>query len=151
MATVRDTPTITPPRPSDGPAIRALLRAAGLPYEDFAAHLAHFLVARQDGAVIGAVGFELHGRDALLRSLVVAPAQRGAGLGDQLVRELTATARRAGVARFYLLTMTAEQFFTRRGFQKIDRQLVPAAVATTPEFQSLCPASAVCMAKDVPA
>lgn len=151
MATVRDTTTITPARPTDEPAVRVLLQAADLPHEDFAAHLAHFLVARQGGAVVGAVGFELHGRDALLRSLVVAPASRGTGLGDRLVRELTAAARRAGVARFYLLTTTAEQFFARRGFKKIDRQLVPAAVATTPEFQSLCPASAVCLSRELSA
>lgn len=151
METARDPTVITPARPADGPAIRALLQAAELPHEDFAAHLAHFLVARQGGAVVGAVGFELHGSDALLRSLVVGPSCRGGGLGDRLVRELATVARRAGVTRFYLLTTTAEQFFARRGFAKIARELVPAAVAATPEFRSLCPASAVCLARDVSA
>ena len=81
------------------PAIAALLREAELPHEDFAGHLAHFLVVRQAGEVVGAVGFELHGRDALLRSLVVAPALRGAGLGGRLVRRLDAPgAVRGGAA-----------------------------------------------------
>jgi amino-acid N-acetyltransferase len=151
METARDPTAITPARPADEPAIRALLRAAELPHEDFAAHLAHFLVARQGGAVVGAVGFELHGCDALLRSLVVEPSQRDGGLGDRLVRELATVARRAGVTRFYLLTTTAEGFFVRRGFAKIARELVPAAIAATPEFRSLCPASAVCLARDVSA
>ncbi|MBI2516605.1 MAG: GNAT family N-acetyltransferase [Opitutae bacterium] len=151
METARDTITITPARPADEPAIRALLQAADLPHEDFAAHLAYFLVARQDGTVVGAVGFELHDRDALLRSLVVAPVRRGAGLGDRLVHELITAARRACVARLYLLTTTAENFFARRGFKRIAREHVPAAVAVTPEFLSLCPASAVCLTKDVPA
>jgi amino-acid N-acetyltransferase len=136
-------------RPADETAIRALLRQAGLPHEDFTAHLADFLVARQDGTVVGVVGYEKHGTDALLRSLVVAPAARGAGLGDRLVLELTAAARRQGVARFHLLTTTAADFFVRRGFGRIARNSVPAAIAATPEFQGLCPASAVCLTREL--
>jgi amino-acid N-acetyltransferase len=149
MPAARDNPIIEAARPADEPAIRALLRQSELPHEDFAGHLANFLVARQDGAVVGAVGFERHGEGALLRSLVVAPAARGAGLGDRLVRELTEAARRRGVRRFYLLTTTAEAFFARRGFGKVARDSVPAAIAATPEFQSLCPASAVCLTKEL--
>ena len=135
--------------PDDEAAIAALLREAELPHEDFAGHLAHFLVARREGAVVGAVGYELHGRSALLRSLVVAPALRGNGLGDQLVRRLAAVARRKGVGRFYLLTTTAEAFFAGRGFQRVARQAVPTAIAATREFSSLCPVSAVCMTRAV--
>lgn len=131
----------------DVPAIAALLREAELPHEDFAAHLAHFLVARRVDEVVGAIGFERHGRAALLRSLVVAPARRGAGLGGRLVSRLTAEARRNGVTRFYLLTTTAEAFFAKRGFQKIARRRVPARIAATREFKSLCPLSAVCMTR----
>ena len=137
--------------PNDAAAIAILLRDAALPHEDFAGHLAHFLVARRAGAVVGAVGFERHGRSALLRSLVVAPALRGHGLGDRLVHRLAAVARRKKVERFYLLTTTAEAFFARRGFQKIARQAVPAAIAATREFNSLCPVSAVCMTRAVTA
>jgi amino-acid N-acetyltransferase len=135
--------------PDDVTAIAALLREAELPHEDFAGHLAHFLVARRAGAVVGAVGFERHGRNALLRSLVVAPALRGNGLGDQLVQRLAAVARRKGVERFYLLTATAAAFFAGRGFQEIARRAVPAAIAATQEFNSLCPVSAVCMTRAV--
>ena len=141
--------TVEAARPADEAAVRALLRQAGLPHEDFAAHLANFLVARQGGAIVGVVGFERHGPDALLRSLVVAPAARGAGLGDRLVRELTEAARRQGVARFHLLTTPAEGFFARRGFEKVARNSVPAEIAATPEFQSLCPATAVCLTREV--
>lgn len=136
---------IGPAAAADAAAIGALLRAADLPDGDFAAHLAHFLVARHAGAVVGAVGFEQHGHDALLRSLVVSPAGRGRGLGDRLVRRLAAAAVTAGVDRFYLLTTTAENFFRRHGFAVIPRDQVPAAIAATEEFRSLCPASAVCM------
>jgi amino-acid N-acetyltransferase len=137
--------------PGDAPAIAARLRDADLPHEDFADHLANFLVARREDGVVGAVGFELHGRDALLRSLVVAPAHRGTGLGGELVDRLAAEARRRGVMQFYLLTTTAAAFFARRGFQKIDRQAVPAVIAGTKEFNSLCPSSAICMTRAVEA
>ncbi len=140
---------ISAAQPADAAAIGALLRDAGLPAEDFAAHLAHFLVARRDGVTVGAVGLERHGRDALLRSLVVAPELRGAGLGGRLVARLETAAARQGARTFYLLTTTAEAFFARRGFQRVARAAVPAAIAATREFHSLCPVSAVCMARPV--
>jgi len=140
-------PSIESARPEDATVIAALLREAGLPHEDFAAHLANFFVARAGGAVVGAIGYEDYGADALLRSLVVAPAQRGGGLGDHLVRELTSLAQARGVQRLYLLTTTAEKFFSARGFTRIDRAAAPPVVTGTEEFRSLCPASAVCMTR----
>lgn len=133
----------------DVPAITALLREASLPHEDFADHLAHFLVANQEGKVVGAIGFELHGADALLRSLVVSLVRRGGGLGGRLVEQLTAAARAQGVKRFYLLTTTAEAFFAKRGFRPSARLTVPAGIAATKEFNSLCPVSAVCMTRSL--
>jgi amino-acid N-acetyltransferase len=133
----------------DVPAITALLRAAELPHEDFADHLEHFIVARRGDEIVGAAGFELHGADALLRSLVVGPALRGSGLGGRLVDQLTAAALANGVERFYLLTTTAEAFFAKRGFKKVARETAPAAIARTKEFNSLCPVSAVCMTRNL--
>jgi len=140
---------IEPAQPADEAAIRALLRQAELPDEDFAVHLPHFLVARHSGGIVGVIGLELHGADALLRSLAVAPAWRGDGLGGALVRRLEDEARRKSVQHFYLLTASAEKFFARRWFKTIPRNRVPAAIAATPEFLGLCPASAVCMTRAV--
>jgi len=131
--------------------ITALLREASLPHGDFADHLEHFLVASQEGKVVGAIGFERHGADALLRSLVVSPGLRGGGLGGRLVEQLTAAARAQGVKRFYLLTTTAEAFFAKRGFRPSARPTVPAGIAATKEFNSLCPVSAVCMSRNLEA
>lgn len=99
--------------------------------------------------VVGAVGYERHGNDALLRSLVVAPARRGTGLGDTLVQQLAEVAAADGVGQFYLLTTTAEKFFAACGFRVIARDRVPPAIAATEEFRRLCPASAVCLARAV--
>ena len=139
--------TITPAAPADGPAITALLRAADLPYEDIGPHLGCFLVARRDGAIVGAIGLELYAPDGLLRSLVVAPQCRGRGLGDELVRRLERVAAEWGVEQFWLLTTTAEAFFARRGFRVTPRAGAPTEIAATHEFKSLCPSTAICMTR----
>jgi amino-acid N-acetyltransferase len=47
----------------------------------------------------------------------------------------------------YLLTTTAETFFERRGYRRVDRTEAPQAIQTTVEFASLCPASSAFMIK----
>jgi N-acetylglutamate synthase-like GNAT family acetyltransferase len=61
------------------------------------------------------------------------------------VTRLIADAEARGFRALYLLTMTAEQYFPRFGFQPIDRDAVPAAVRATAEFREACPASATVM------
>ena len=139
---------IEPATPADAPAIAALLRAAELPHEDFAAHLGHFLVARDErGAVVGAIGAEVHAPEALLRSLAVAPALRRAGLGGELVRRLEAAAAAWGVTRWWLLTTTAEKFFAVRGFIAAPRTDAPPVIRRTGQFSGGCCGSAVCLTR----
>jgi amino-acid N-acetyltransferase len=135
-------------RPADGTAVADQLRAAGLPVDDLstAAGLA-LLTARCGGQLAGVVGVQALGAAGLLRSLAVAPEFRGRGLGGQLVAEAEALARARGVKDLYLLTTTAETYFARRGYTPAERGAAPAALQATGEFQSLCPASAVCLRK----
>ena len=51
------------------------------------------------------------------------------------------------VSTLYLLTITAEAFFQKQGYRQTARNSAPLEIQLTTEFQSLCPASAVCMAK----
>jgi amino-acid N-acetyltransferase len=140
---------IAPATPADGPAIAALLREAELPHDDFPPHLAHFLVARNGSEnVVGAVGAEVCGADALLRSLVVAPSQRGAGLGGKLIDELERAAGVWGVRRWWLLTTTAENYFAVRGFRVVARDEAPEAIRRTGQFSGGCCCSAVCMTRE---
>jgi N-acetylglutamate synthase-like GNAT family acetyltransferase len=149
MKSARNTVVIEPANAGDAAAIAALLRAEELPSDDFAAHLARFVVARDEqGAAIGAIGAEVYGADALLRSFVVAPAHRGAGLGGRLLDALEHAAGGWGVERWWLLTMTAEEFFKGRGFRSLPREAAPAAIAATGEFQGLCPSVAVCLSRE---
>ncbi|HWA87307.1 MAG TPA: arsenic resistance N-acetyltransferase ArsN2 [Opitutus sp.] len=140
--------SIEPAVPEDAPAIAALLRSENLPAGDFAEHLAHFLVGRSGDEVVAAVGAEIYGDDALLRSLVVAPTWRDGGVGGEMLRQLEARAEQWGVRRWWLLTTTAEAFFTNRGFRVTARSKVPAAIAATGEFRELCPATAVCLSRE---
>jgi N-acetylglutamate synthase-like GNAT family acetyltransferase/protein-tyrosine-phosphatase len=136
---------IAPAAPDDLAAIRALLRQLHLPAEDVGLPNQAFLAARAGGELVGCVALERYGSDGLLRSLAVVPRMQATGLGRRLYAEVVAEARRAGVTSLHLLTTTAAPFFAKVGFEHIDRALVPATLAGSPEFKTLCPASAVCM------
>jgi len=47
------------------------------------------------------------------------------------------------------LTLTADTFFQKAGYFKIDRQSAPESMQTTGEFAGLCPDTAVCMKKTI--
>lgn len=135
--------------PEELGALRQLLIAEALPHQgvDYGAGV-RFLVARSpSGALLGGVGLEGSGPDALLRSLVVDPAYRSAGIGEDLVTAIERVARHRGVANLYLLTTTAAGFFLNRGYRHTDRSRVPSALQRTDEFTTLCPASADCLTR----
>ena len=136
---------VRPATVSDYEAVVGLLQAANLPLAGVPRALAGFYVAEERGRILGAVGLELYGTDGLLRSAVVDPAARGTGLGHALVRRLLGDARERGLGAVYLLTTTAECWFPRFGFSRIERDDVPDQVRESVEFREACPASAVVM------
>jgi amino-acid N-acetyltransferase len=129
-------------------SVVALLEAEGLPASDLTeAHLEHFFFTGTDDAPSALVGLEIYGGSALLRSLVVSAAARTQGLGSALVLHAEEYAAAHQVHSIYLLTTTAEPYFERRGYQRIDRAQAPASIQSTREFASLCPASSAFMIK----
>jgi protein-tyrosine-phosphatase/N-acetylglutamate synthase-like GNAT family acetyltransferase len=130
---------------ADLEAVRALLGRMHLPADDVGRPNQAFITARAGEELVGCVGLERYGTDTLLRSLAVAPRMQGAGLGKRLYQQALVEARRSGARALYLLTTTAAPFFGKAGFETIDRAAAPAAVASSEEFRSLCPASAACM------
>jgi amino-acid N-acetyltransferase len=132
-------------RPGDYPAVAALLRGAGLPLDGLGDQLSHAFVAQRGARTVGCVALEFHEDAALLRSLAVAPEDRGWRLGERLTAKALALAREAGARDVYLLTETAAGFFPRFGFCVEDRSLAPPALRQSVEFRSACPASAVLM------
>jgi amino-acid N-acetyltransferase len=133
----------------DLPAVEALLQAAGLPVEGVAEHFENFFVVDDGNAIVAASGFELHGSNALLRSVVVTEAARAAGIGSSLTRRALHEAYARRAASVYVLTTTAEAFFARFGFEPIARADVPRGVQTSREFQGACPASATVMRRNL--
>jgi N-acetylglutamate synthase-like GNAT family acetyltransferase len=79
--------------------------------------------------------------------VAIAKDRRKAGLGSSLLSALERHASRLGVRELVLLTQTAEPFFARHGYARVERASVPKPIQATAEFRSLCPASAVCMSK----
>jgi len=134
----------------DEEQIKQILEAGGLNHLDICpSQLQHFLILKDDrsSALAGVVGLEPKGDVGLLRSLAVAKAYRRQGLAIELVRKIEEYARSQQIAVLYLLTLTADGFFARRGYQKTDRESAPPALQETTEFKSLCPQTAVCMKK----
>lgn len=137
-------------RSDELPAMLTLLHDGSLPVDGVPQHLPDFLVADQEGTLVGMVGLERYGQAALLRSLVVRAEARGAGLGARLVHEIAASAQRGGATELVLLTTTAADWFPRLGFVPTTREAVPAAVTASVEFQGACPASATVMRAKLP-
>jgi amino-acid N-acetyltransferase len=128
--------------------VEALLAEAQLPVSDLSSSRGlNLLGLREGGRLVGVVGVEVHGGIGMLRSLAVEPARRDAGLGVRLVSNAEAWAAERGVRTLYLLTTTAAEFFTRRGYEAISRSEAPAAIAATAQFSDLCPASSTFMRK----
>ncbi|MEA3197991.1 MAG: amino-acid N-acetyltransferase [Gammaproteobacteria bacterium] len=136
-------------RPSRLAAV-ALLAAEGLPVADLTdGHLEHFFFTGSDGAPTALVGLEIYAADALLRSLVVARDARTKGVGSALVQHAEDYAASRGVHAIYLLTTTAESYFERLGYRRVDRTQAPPSIRSTAEFAGLCPASSAFMIKQI--
>ncbi len=85
-------------------------------YED----VQEFYVAEVDGDVIGCGALHVLWEDlAEVRTLAVAPAHRGRGIGHALLTRLLDQARSVGVRRVFTLTFETT-FFAHHGFAEID-------------------------------
>ena len=130
--------------------VEHLLVECGLPVSDITSeHMEHFFAAGEPSNLTGVVGLELYEDVALLRSLTVSPKHRGTGLGKQLVAYAEQYAFDHGVQEIYLLTTTADKFFSTLGYSAMTRSQAPAAIQGTAEYSNLCPSSSVFMVKQL--
>jgi amino-acid N-acetyltransferase len=141
--------TIKRAETGDWPAVRDLLSEAGLPLDGAAEAFASGVVATEGDRLVGCAAIEPYDGAALLRSLAVVPDRRGTGVGTTLVHAVEALARDGGADSLILLTETAEPWFSRLGYEPIDRASVPADVADSVEFITACSASAVAMRRNL--
>jgi amino-acid N-acetyltransferase len=130
---------------ADLQGVEQLLTSASLPTLGVKEFFQNFLVAENKNGIVGAIGFELYGETALLRSAVVHPTEQNKGLGTLLYNQLLKTAKSVGVRQLVLLTTTAEEYFERKGFTKIDPKSLTGPITTSVEFTGACPSHAACL------
>ena len=129
--------------------LESLLVSNNLPADDCADHADCFYGMFDNDCLVAAGGLETAGQYALLRSVVVHPQYRGRGLARVMSEFLLQQARSQNIAAVYLLTETAAAYFEKLGFSLVARTQVPAEIANTRQFSSLCPDSASCLMTDL--
>lgn len=136
-------------KPTDKEAVTELLQSVGLPTADLNPELSNFLLAFADGQLVGTAGVEVTGDYGLLRSVAVKESFRNYKIAQRLVNDLTKQMRLQWVKELYLITTTAETYFGKQGFEKVERAAVPTEIAQSQQFSGLCPSSATVMKKSV--
>ncbi len=143
--------------------IITLLRSQSLPVDDLSDNSCVTLFAARassigvenlednecDECIVGLVGIERFNTSALLRSLVTDPKVRGKGYAKELVTFSENWSKQQGISKLFLLTTTADKFFSRLGYTSITRELAPPEIARSEQFSNLCPGSAVFMMKEL--
>lgn len=114
----------------------ALLEQGGQPTHDLNEPGQSFFML-DGGTAFG--GFAVYGEHVLLRSIVVTPEHRGAGLGALVVAGLLDHAAQGGARCAWLLTFSAASFFRRLGFEDVPRAEAPPSIAATRQFAIICP------------
>jgi N-acetylglutamate synthase-like GNAT family acetyltransferase len=128
--------------------VHTALVKAGLPADDTREpHVLLWRFETYENVPAGFGGLEIHGSDALLRSLVTLPLLRQVGLGAGMVSMLETEARARNCRRIYLLTTSQTKFFKRLGYAACARDAVPDAIRKSRQFAVLCPAGATAMVK----
>ena len=143
------TTSVGPASGGDMEAIRRLLVAALLPSGDVDGPNQRFIVARQDGRVVGCAGLDSFGADGQLRSMAVHWTSRNAGLGTRLHGRLLYEALQVGVRNLYVVTTTAADFFAAQGYRKVQPADVPPGVVNSEEYATFVPGGGVVMARSV--
>ena len=134
----------------DLPAIASVLHEGGLPAGAARERVGRTVVAESDRRVIATAAWEPVGEAALLRSVAVAPEDRGTGAGLLVVAAALRQAARAGIRDVYLVTADAEGFFARCGFRTIPRDELPEPVTNHKQITRECPATAPVMRLTLP-
>lgn len=130
-------------------AFRSLLKSSSLPADDLD-YKRDLLVGYYEGDVlVGTGALEVHGNYALLRSLSVKMGIRGRSVGTTITQFLLDEAKKKKLKGIYLLTETARDFFTKKGFNQVERESVPEEVKSSSEFSHVCPTSAAVMYLDL--
>jgi N-acetylglutamate synthase-like GNAT family acetyltransferase len=137
-----------PMPPGGRGALSRVLAKAGLAIDDLEdAGRLFWRFETKDQVPVGFGGLEVHGKEALLRSLVTLPPARRRGVGAAIVAALETEALIAGCRSLWVITTDAVAYFERLGYGICVRADVARAIAQTRQFSSLCPDTATVLVK----
>jgi N-acetylglutamate synthase-like GNAT family acetyltransferase len=130
--------------------LKTALVRVGLPADDVShPHLLFWRFESSADIPVGFGGLEIHGVDALLRSIVTLPPVRRMGMGSAIVAALEGEARARNCRAMYLVTMSDAHFFGRLDYAACARSAVPGPIRHSLHFARLCCASAKVMVKQI--
>lgn len=125
--------------------VKDLLLENNLPTADIYERDIQFLTAMLFEETVAVIGVEIHNKNGLLRSLAVKEEYKNKGIGEMMIKELITHSFSNGLKELFLLTTTADRYFEKFFFTRVERNLVPPAIKASREFSRICPASAIVM------
>ncbi len=137
--------TFQPAHPKDRSALQALLTSLRLPTADLPEDLSGFTLAFDGENLVGSAGLQPIGPFGLLRSVAVHKRYRSQGIGQKLYAAAMDHAYQQQVQEVWLITASAAAYFEKLGFERLQREGVPAEIAATSQLSELCPSTAVVM------
>ncbi len=138
-----------PLAPWERDGLRAALARAGLPADDIETEGPLFWRFEREDVPVGFAGIEVHGTDAVLRSLITLPPLRERGIGGAMIEKMDVEARARGASTIYLLTRDLVAFFARLGYVPCERDRLPPAIAAAGPFAQPSLADATAMVKQL--
>jgi predicted N-acetyltransferase YhbS len=129
--------------------LKAALARAGLPAGDVVDDGPLFWRFERDDVPVGFAGIEVHGTDAVLRSLITLPPVRQQGVGGAMIDKMEVEARARGASAIYLLTRDFVAFFAKLGYAPCGRDHLPPAIAAAGPFALASFADGTPMVKQV--
>lgn len=126
-----------------------LLKENNLPTQGVKSILKNTYIAMDEDIIIGCAAIEVYSKAALLRSVAVSNKYRGKGIGLELTKKSIDLSKNKNIKEIFLLTETAENYFTKLDFTQITRNEAPKEIQQSKEFSIICPQSASVLKLDI--
>ena len=119
--------------------ISEFLRIADLTLSGLDSASVHLWISRDEtaGQIVATTGYESSddGDHALIRSVAVDPARRGAGIGLEIAQFAMERAAEAGAKQAWLFSRRSGPFWQKAGFTPAATKDLAAALASTQQVQ----------------
>jgi len=130
--------------------VKSLLRSFNLPTEHIEDQFSNFfLIFDSCNQLVGCAGLEEYGSFGLLRSVAISKRLQNKQLGSKLVLRMEQLATDLHLSDLYLLTETAEKFFTKHNYSIVPREKVPLEIQNSFEYAVSCKESGIVMKKSL--